>query len=152
MLRRINKKVLTVFGMSFILMGLGFLMISIQSAKEFNYKSIKYEPVESTVVDLKIDYESLYSSVCRYKVNGVDYEYQTAYGQFYKDIGEKVMLKYNPDNPGEAVEVNGLKYTIYPLLSLILLLTGISIIYERLASIKVKGRRIVPKLRLIVES
>ncbi len=152
MLKRINKNVLFVFGMSFVFLGLGFLVLSIGNAKEYNYKSIKYEEVESTVVDLKIDYESLYSSVCRYNVAGKDYEYQTDYGQFYKDIGEHVLLKYNPENPEEVVEVDDVKYTVYPILSLILLIIGITIIYERLSSIKLKGKRLVPKLRLVVES
>lgn len=152
MLRRMNKKVLFVFGMSFILLGLGFLMISIDSAKEYNYKAIKYVETDSIVVDLKIDYESLYSSVCRYNVAGEDYTYQTSYGQFYKDIGETVRLRYNPDNPEDVIEVDDTKYTVYPILSLILLLAGISIIYDRLSRIKLKGRRLVPRLKLIIEN
>lgn len=82
-------------------------------------KEVTYIQVEAEIVDYNTKRENrednrgyeytelVYAPIYEYKVEDTTYTYTSKYYQSeYKSIGTKTLLKYNPQNPKDVIELN----------------------------------------------
>lgn len=102
-----NKKEL-LFISVFILVGIVLLFFGVKSTYSRMEKTKNYVSVEGTFVGSSIyssdDDGTTYTLTYSYRVNGNRYEISTDYGTgSVPDMGTKKTIKYNPNNPSEAI-------------------------------------------------
>lgn len=102
-----NKKEL-LFISIFILVGVVLLFFGVKSTYSRMEKTKNYVSIEGTFVGSNIyssdDDGTTYTLTYSYRVNGNKYEISTDYGTgSVPDIGTKKTIKYNPNNPHEAI-------------------------------------------------
>ncbi len=102
-----NKKEL-LFISVFILVGIVLLFFGVKSTYSRMEKTKNYVSIEGTFIGSSIyssdDDGTTYKLTYSYRVNGNRYEISTDYGTgSVPDMGTKKTIKYNPNNPSEAV-------------------------------------------------
>ena len=102
----LNKKSL-VTGIILIVFGIIFLVYSILSIVFYNKKNSSYIEIEAVVKEYKEDINGLKAIVVEYEVDEEKYQLvSNSYSVRVQEIGDKVLIKYNKDNPIEAIWAN----------------------------------------------
>lgn len=103
---RIDKKTL-ILGIIFMLCGLGLCIYSYFSINSYKEKDSVYIETNALVVDYKYNDEGLMAIIAEYEVSGNKYRITSnVYSSHNKSIGEAVAVKYNPQNPSDAIWKN----------------------------------------------
>ena len=99
------------FGLIFAVIGIGLLLFSVSIIKNYNQKNKTYTETTSVVVDYAYDDEGLEAIIVEYTVDGKSYRKQSnSYSNMPKSKGTQVKVKYNPNNPSDAIWVNDYTY------------------------------------------
>ncbi len=114
-----------VIGILFALIGIGLLIFGFYSIKTHAEKSERYLPVSSIVVDYDYNSDGLQAIIVEYYVDGQMYTKKSnTYSNMPSPIGSEVPLKYNPDDPRDAIWVNDSTNVILPIMGGIFTLVG----------------------------
>jgi hypothetical protein len=125
------------FGLLFTIIGVGLLIISIASIITYNKKNKAYIETSSVIVDYAYNDEGLQAIIVEYKVDGKEYRKKSnAYSNSPKSIGTEVAIKYNPNNPSDAIWVKDSTNIIFPLFSILFIFAGIFITISNLKKIR----------------
>ena len=117
------------FGIIFIIFGILFLFISISTIKTYNEKNKTYIETNSKVVDYEYNEDGLQAIVVEYVVNGETYKkVSNTYSNMPQEIGTVVLVKYNPVNPQDAIWSSDSTNIIFPIVSVVFILTGVIVI------------------------
>ena len=134
------------FGLVFALVGIGLLVYSISTIKSYNEKNKTYTETTSVVVDYARDDEGLEAIIVEYTVNGKAYRKQSnSYSNIPKSIGTQVKVKYNPNDPNDAIWVNDSANIVLPLAGGLFALVGIIVVIISVK--KMKSERDVPTIQ-----
>ncbi len=124
-------------GLFSIALGILVLYFSISSIKTYNEKNEVYVETTSKVVDYKYDNDGLKAIVVEYVVDGQTYRIVSgSYTNMPKSIGTEVSIKYDPNNPQDAIWTLDSANIILPILGIVFTLAGIVVV---ISSIK-KGK------------
>lgn len=117
------------FGLLFVLVGVIFSFLAITTIKTYNEKNKTFIETTSKVVDYNYNDEGLQAIVVEYVVDGQTYEKASnAYSNMPKSIGTEVSIKYNPNNPKDAIWVSDSNNIILPAVGVGFTLIGIIMI------------------------
>lgn len=134
------------FGFIFAVVGIGLLLFSVSTIKNYNEKNKTYTETTSVVVDYAYDDEGLEAIIVEYKVNGVSYKKQSnSYSNMPKSKGTQVKIKYNPDDPSDAIWVNDSTNIVLPLVGGVFALVGIIIVVS--SAKKMKNQKETPVIQ-----
>lgn len=127
----IDKKGL-IMGVLALLIGIGLLVYSYFTIKTYNEKNSTYVETESTVVDYQYDTneegQELRAIIVEYVVDGRKFKKEsTSFSTITKSIGDKVMIKYDPRNPSDAIWKNDSSNIFIPILGGVFVIAGILI-------------------------
>lgn len=118
-----------IFGLIFVLVGAGLIWFSVRTITEYNQKSSEFHEVAGQVIDYNYNDDGLQAIIVEYTVDGQKYtKISSSYSSMPKSIGTEIELKYNPDNPKEAIWVNDSANIIMPLVGVIFTIVGIIVI------------------------
>ena len=112
-------------GVLFTFIG-GFLLVfSVNQIKDYKEKDKTYKPISATVVAYDTNSDGLQAVIVEYAVGTTIYrEKSDVYSNLPKQMGTKVDLKYNPNNPEEIIWVGDSTNYILPLTSVIFIVCG----------------------------
>lgn len=114
------------FGLIFVVVGIVLLYFAISSIKTYNEKSKTFIEITSTIVDCKYNDEGLQAIVVEYVVDGETYQkISNTYTNMPKSIGTEVPIKYNPNNPKDAIWVSDSNNIVLPIAGVAFTLVGI---------------------------
>ena len=114
------------FGLIFVVVGIVLLYFAISSIKTYNEKSKTFIEITSTIVDYKYNDEGLQAIVVEYVVDGETYQkISNTYTNMPKSIGTEVPIKYNPNNPKDAIWVSDSNNIVLPIAGVAFTLLGI---------------------------
>lgn len=114
------------FGLIFVVVGIVLLYFAISSIKTYNEKSKTFIEITSTIVDCKYNDEGLQAIVVEYVVDGETYQkISNTYTNMPKGIGTEVPIKYNPNNPKDAIWVSDSNNIVLPIAGVAFTLVGI---------------------------
>lgn len=136
-----NKKISVIMLIIFIIVGSILVLLGIKNISNQKDRVNGYIEIEASYVDKHIysskatstfEYEynnvesdTLYSLIYSYTVDGKKYTISTDYGtNIIPKVGSTKTIKYNPDNPSEAIFVDG-----YGINSLFLFLGAIFVVF-----------------------
>ena len=131
----IDKKAL-IFGIIAILIGIGLGVYSYFSIKSYNEKDKLYKEIEAVVVDYNYQYDDennteLRAIIVEYLVDGRTYRKEsTSYSSIVRSIGDKVYVKYNPNNPSDAIWKNDSSNIFIPIVGGLFVVVGIFIVIK----------------------
>ena len=100
-----------IFGIIIIIMGLAVLIFSINDVKKNNVKEKTYIETTATVVgyeDCELDDNDIGQRfIAEYQIDRNKYQIvSNTCGTVTKGLNKKVAIKYNPNNPGDAIFAN----------------------------------------------
>ena len=122
------------FGIVFSIIGIFLIFFSIKTIKEYKEKNETYVETTAVVIDYDMNSDGLEAIIVEYTVNGEAYKkVSNIYSNNPKDIGSSVSVKYNPNNPKDAIWTNDSINVILPISGV--LFTGIGI-FVVISSIK----------------
>lgn len=125
------------FGLIFVIVGIALLCFAVSSIKTYNEKNETFVETTSKVVDYKYNDEGLQAIVVEYIVNGQTYQkVSNSYSNMPKSIGTEISVKYNPNNPQDAIWTSDSTNIILPIFGAVFTLVGVIVI---ISSIK-KGK------------
>lgn len=125
------------FGLIFAVIGIGLLLFSVSTIKNYNQKNKTYTETTSVVVDYAYDDEGLEAIIVEYTVNGKAYRKQSnSYSNMPKSKGTQVKVKYNPNDPSDAIWVNDSTNIVLPLVGGLFALVGIIIVVSSVKKMK----------------
>ena len=108
--------------------GIGLLIYSFYTIRDYNEKNKKYIETESYVVDYYEKDDAKYPIV-EYNVDGKTYRNTSHVGSsFPKKIGSKVMIKYNPNNPEQIIWEKDSTNIIVPIFGIVFIICGVLLI------------------------
>lgn len=114
------------FGLIFVVVGIVLLYFAISSIKTYNEKSKTFIEITSTIVDYKYNDEGLQAIIVEYVVDGETYQkISNTYTNMPKSIGTEVPIKYNPNNPKDAIWVSDSNNIVLPIAGVAFTLVGI---------------------------
>lgn len=114
------------FGLIFVVVGIVLLYFAISSIRTYNEKSKTFIEITSTIVDYKYNDEGLQAIVVEYVVDGETYQkISNTYTNMPKSIGTEVPIKYNPNNPKDAIWVSDSNNIVLPIAGVAFTLVGI---------------------------
>lgn len=117
------------FGLIFIVVGAGLLFFSIKTINEYKEKDAKFIETTSKVVAYDRNSDDLEAIIVEYVVDGQTYTMTSnTYSTNPKDIGESVSIKYNPEDPSDAIWTNDSTNIVLPIASVVFMLAGVVII------------------------
>ena len=117
------------FGLIFIVVGAGLLFFSIKTINEYKEKDAKFIEITSKVIDYDRNSDDLEAIIVEYVVDGQTYTMTSnTYSSNPKDIGESVSIKYNPEDPSDAIWTNDSTNIVLPIASVVFMLAGVVII------------------------
>lgn len=109
--------------------GIALLYFSFSSIKTYNEKNATFVETISRVVDYKYDDEGLQAIVVEYVVDGQTYQkVSNSYSNMPKSIGTEVSIKYNPNNPQDAIWTSDSTNIILPIIGVVFTLAGIIVV------------------------
>ena len=130
-------------GLIFLVIGICLLLFSFSSIKSHNEKSKSYVEIDSIVVDYKINSDGLQAIIVEYVVDGQTFTKESnSYSNMPKDIGTEVAVKYNPNNPGDAIWVHDSTNIILPVIGGLFSVFGLIFVVSMSVSL-VKGNKSV---------
>ena len=125
------------FGLIFVIVGIALLCFAVSSIKTYNEKNETFVETISKVVDYKYNDEGLQAIVVEYVVNGQTYQkVSNSYSNMPKSIGTEVSVKYNPNNPQDAIWTSDSTNIVLPIFGAVFTLVGVIVV---ISSIK-KGK------------
>lgn len=128
------------FGLIFAVVGIGLLLFSVSTIKTYNEKNKTFTETTSVVVDYAYNDEGLEAIIVEYTVGGKAYRKQSnSYSNMPKLKGTQVKVKYNPNDPSDAIWVNDSTNIVLPLVGGLFALVGIIIVvssFKKMKSIK----------------
>lgn len=134
------------FGLIFAVIGIGLLLFSVSTIKNYNQKNKTYTETTSVVVDYAYDDEGLEAIIVEYTVNGKAYRKQSnSYSNMPKSKGTQVKVKYNPNDPSDAIWVNDSTNIVLPLVGGLFALVGIIIVVS--SAKKMKSEKDAPTIQ-----
>lgn len=113
---------------SFVFIGFGvlFLILSVSNIKTYLEKNKKFTATTATVVDYNTNDEGLYAIVVEYEVDGIKYtKVSSTYSSMPQSIGSEISIKYNPDNPKDAIWKNDSTNIILPIFAVVFTGAGV---------------------------
>ncbi|MBQ9833591.1 MAG: DUF3592 domain-containing protein [Bacilli bacterium] len=114
------------FGLIFVIVGIALLCFAVSSIKTYNEKNENFVETTSKVVDYKYNDEGLQAIVVEYVVNGQTYQkVSNSYSNMPKSIGTEVSVKYNPNNPQDAIWTSDSTNIILPIFGALFTLVGV---------------------------
>lgn len=117
------------FGLIFAIVGIALLCFAVSSIKSYNKKNETFVETTSKVVDYRYDDDGLQAIVVEYVVDGRTYQkVSNSYSNMPKSIGTEVSVKYNPDNPQDAIWTSDSSNIILPIVGFIFTLVGIIVV------------------------
>ena len=117
------------FGLIFAIVGIALLCFAVSSIKSYNKKNETFVETTSKVVDYRYDDDGLQAIVVEYVVDGRTYQkVSNSYTNMPKSIGTEVSVKYNPDNPQDAIWTSDSSNIILPIVGFIFTLVGIIVV------------------------
>ena len=125
------------FGLIFVIVGIALLCFAVSSIKTYNEKNETFVETTSKIVDYKYNDEGLQAIVVEYVVNGQTYQkVSNSYSNMPKSIGTEVSVKYNPNNPQDAIWTSDSTNIVLPIFGAVFTLVGVIVV---ISSIK-KGK------------
>ena len=125
------------FGLIFVIVGIALLCFAVSSIKTYNEKNKTFIETTSKVVDYKYNDEGLQAIVVEYVADGQTYrKVSNSYSNMPKSIGTEVLVKYNPNNPQDAIWTSDSTNIILPIFGVVFTLAGVIVV---ISSIK-KGK------------
>ena len=125
------------FGLIFVIVGIALLCFAVSSIKTYNEKKETFVETTSKVVDYKYNDEGLQAIVVEYVVNGQTYQkVSNSYSNMPKSIGTEVSVKYNTNNPQDAIWTSDSTNIVLPIFGAVFTLVGVIVV---ISSIK-KGK------------
>lgn len=117
------------FGLIFVIVGIALLCFAVSSIKTYNEKNETFVETTSKVVDYKYDDEGLQAIVVEYVVDGQTYrKVSNSYSNVPKSIGTEVSVKYNPNNPQDAIWTSDSTNIILPIFGAVFTLVGVIVV------------------------
>lgn len=115
-----------IVGVIIVFIGVFMLTFSISSIKSYNDKSKTYIETVSKVVDYKYSGDQERTPIVEYEVNGIRYEktHNTSSANPLP-LGTQVRLKYNPNDPTDAIWVNDASNIFLPIAGSVFTLIGL---------------------------
>lgn len=104
-----------------LILGIFALIYGIVTVVDYNEKNKIYREIEARVVGYDTTTstdedgytKTLYASILEYTVDGQSYKFtEKSYSMNKESIGERVTIKYDPENPKEAMEAFGTSYLL----------------------------------------
>lgn len=112
-------------GLVFAGIGIWLLIYSMSNISDYADKNKSYVDADSVVVDYKYDYDGLKAIIVEYVVNGKRYtKTSDSYSSSPKNKGEVVKIKYNPNNPSDAIWRYDETNILFPLFSVVSIVVG----------------------------
>ena len=125
------------FGLIFVIIGIAVLIFAVSSIKTYNEKNKTFVEITSRVVDYKYDDEGLQAIVVEYVVDGQTYQkISNTYSNMPKSIGTEVSIKYNPNNPRDAIWTTDSTNIILPIFGAVFTLVGFFVIISNVKNTK----------------
>ena len=131
----IDKKGL-IIGIVVLIIGIGLGIFSYFNIKSYNEKDKTYKEAEAVIVDYNYEIDTdngdeLRAIIVEYEVDGRKYRKESdSYSTITKSIGDKVMVKYNPNNPSDAIWKSDSSNIIVPIVSGLFVLVGIFVVVK----------------------
>ena len=117
------------FGLIFAIVGIALLCFAVSSIKTYNEKNETFVETTSRVVDYKYNDEGLQAIVVEYVVDGQTYQkVSNSYSNMPKSIGTEVSIKYNPNNPQDAIWTLDSTNIILPIVGVVFTLVGVIVV------------------------
>lgn len=117
------------FGLIFVIVGIALLCFAVSSIKTYNEKNETFVETTSRVVDYKYNDEGLQAIVVEYVVDGQTYQkVSNSYSNMPKSIGTEVSIKYNPNNPQDAIWTSDSTNIILPIVGVVFTLSGVIVV------------------------
>lgn len=125
------------FGVLFIVVGVALLIYAVKTISSYNEKSQTYQEVIGYVIDYDYNNDGLRSIIVEYQVNGKTYKkISNEYSDNPRTIGSEITLKYNPNNPVDAIWINDSTNVILPVFGGIFSLAGALITIKAIIKVK----------------
>ena len=116
------------FGLIFVVVGACLLFFSVKTISEYKEKNAKFTETSSIVVDYDRNSDGLEAIIVEYVVDGQTYTMTSnTYSSNPKDLGESVSIKYNPEDPSDAIWTNDSTNIVLPIASVVFMVVGIVI-------------------------
>lgn len=117
------------FGLIFAIVGFSILNYGISSLKLYNEKNKTFVETTSKVIDYKYNDEGLQAIVVEYVVDGQSYQKASGtYSSIPKSLGTEVSVKYNPNDPRDAIWTTDSSNFIFPVFGGVFILAGVFIV------------------------
>ena len=117
------------FGLIFAIVGIALLCFAVSSIKTYNEKNETFVETTSRVVDYKYNDERLQAIVVEYVVDGQTYQkVSNSYSNMPKSIGTEVSIKYNPNNPQDAIWTSDSTNIVLPIFGAVFTLVGVIVV------------------------
>ena len=117
------------FGLIFAIVGVALLCFAVSSIKTYNEKNETFVETTSRVVDYKYNDERLQAIVVEYVVDGQTYQkVSNSYSNMPKSIGTEVSIRYNPNNPQDAIWTSDSTNIVLPIVGVVFILAGVIVV------------------------
>lgn len=117
------------FGLIFAIVGIALLCFAVSSIKTYNEKNETFVETTSRVVDYKYNDERLQAIVVEYVVDGQTYQkVSNSYSNMPKSIGTEVSIRYNPNNPQDAIWTSDSTNIVLPIIGVVFILAGVIVV------------------------
>lgn len=117
------------FGLIFTIVGIALLCFAVSSIKTYNEKNETFVETTSRVVDYKYNDERLQAIVVEYVVDGQTYQkVSNSYSNMPKSIGTEVSIRYNPNNPQDAIWTSDSTNIVLPIIGVVFILAGVIVV------------------------
>ena len=117
------------FGLIFAIVGIALLCFAVSSIKTYNEKNETFVETTSRVVDYKYNDERLQAIVVEYVVDGQTYQkVSNSYSNMPKSIGTEVSIRYNPNNPQEAIWTSDSTNIVLHIIGVVFILAGVIVV------------------------
>lgn len=121
----------------FILVGLGLSIFSFMNIKKYNEKDKTYIETTAKVVDYEYDRDEegreLAAIISEYKVERNTYRIKSSsFSSNPKAIGSIVKIKYNPNNPSEAIYSGDKSYYFVLGVGVLFTLVGLFVTFKEI--------------------
>jgi hypothetical protein len=125
------------FGLIFAIVGIGLIAYSVVTIQNYNKKNETYIETTSKVVDYDYDSDGLQAIIVEYTVDGKTYrKTSNSYSNMPKSIGTEVSVKYNPDNPSDAIWTTDSTNIVMPLAGALFTIVGIIVVISSAKKMK----------------
>ena len=122
-------KILVIISFTFLIAGIIMTLCSIGTIKDFFYKYNNYIEIDGKVISYIYKENIVKYVIVEYEVDGIKYTKQKDCNTLKKKrINDIVTLKYNPSNHSESILEEGDTTLVFPILGVVVLLSGIHLV------------------------